>query len=136
MQKFEILDEQIAKLRSDLDEKSVELDIFRTKWEAATSEILLLQNQLTKAEEEVKNAQEECKKMRYEWQDFKTQRNLAVDEKESLLTMIERRNAELLTLREEKVEMSKKLDLAVKSKMAAIENAQEVESLRISLDYK
>lgn len=131
-----VLEDQIQSLQTEVSDKLKEIEDFKVKWDAATTEISSLQNQLKQAEEDVKNTQEECKKMKYEWQDFKTQRDLAVDEKESLLTMIERRNAELFALKEEKVEISRKLDGAIKSKMAAIENSQEVESLRISLEYK
>lgn len=131
-----LVDTAVEKLRKDLEGRLVEIEEFRIKWEAATVEIASLQNQLRTAEDDAKKANEACKKMQYEWQDFKTQRDLACDEKESLLTMIERRNSELTNLREEKAELAKNLEAAVIAKMTAMENIQEVESLRITLDYK
>lgn len=124
------------KTKFTIEEKSQIIEELRANFEAANAKITTLQEQLQAAEDDVRKANESCKKMQYEWQDFKTQRDLACDEKECLLSMIERRNTELNTLREEKSELTRKLDAAVKAKFAAIENSQDVESQRISLDYK
>lgn len=91
----------------------------------------------------LKDSQDNCEKLReknkqlqYEWQNFKIQRDQAIDERESLLQMVERRNSELSCLKIDLNDLMKQLESAVKAKMVALENSEEVESLKISLNYK
>lgn len=50
--------------------------------------------------------------------------------------MVERRNSELSSLKIDLNDTTKQLQAAIKAKMVALENSEEVESLKISLTYK
>jgi len=127
---------RVSELETALTQRLSEFDEIQEKYKESSEMVSRLEQLLETAQTEALKATEECKLMRYEWQDFKTQRDRACDEKDSLLSMIDRRNAELQSMRLAQTELRKQLDSAVKTKLAAIENSQEVESLQISLLYK
>lgn len=112
------------------------MDGLTIQLDSANAIIKDLEEKLENAEAKITKIEETNKQLQYEWKDFKTQRDLAVDEKEALMQMVERRNSEMLNLKSDLSELTAQLQSAVKGKLVALENAQEVESLKISLAYK
>lgn len=112
------------------------MEALNVKLELTNSTVSELEEKLKSAHDELAKIQGVNKQLQYEWKDFKVQRDLAVDEKESLIQMLDRRNSELDRIKSELNELSKKYQLAVKAKIVALQNSEEVESLKISLEYK
>lgn len=72
----------------------------------------------------------------YDNNDLRRQRNAAVDERDSVIRMVERRDSELQRLREDIKTLSTELSAAINAKCEALANAEEVESKRLALDFR
>lgn len=59
-----------------------------------------------------------------------------MDERNEALEMVERRNNEVRRLQEDLATLGSQLQAAVQSKCEALANADEVDSLKLSLEYK
>ena len=129
-------EKEIKILKDDFSKKNKTLEDTITKLDAINSEYKETLEKLQIAEQNGQKLYEQNKQLQCEWQNFKIQRDQAMDEKESLLQMIERRNSEISTLKVDLNDLSKQLQAAVKAKLIALENSEEVESLKISLTYK
>ena len=129
-------EKEIKILKDDFSKKNKKLEDTITKLDAINSEYKETLEKLQIAEQNGQKLYEQNKQLQCEWQNFKIQRDQAMDEKESLLQMIERRNSEISTLKVDLNDLSKQLQAAVKAKLIALENSEEVESLKISLTYK
>lgn len=68
--------------------------------------------------------------------EYRHQRNLAVDDRDEHLKMIQRRNAEVERLQLDIDTLSKQLQDAVNTKCEALAKAEEVASMRLTLEYK
>lgn len=131
-----ISDEDIKNFNQDLAGKQKSLEEVTSKLDLALVEINETQQKLQVAQDNVVKLQDRNKQLDNDWKNFKIQRDQAVDEKESLLQMVERRNSEVASLKIDLNNLNKQLQTAVKAKMVALENCEEVESLKISLSYK
>lgn len=80
--------------------------------------------------------QRACNKLEVEATEFRHQRNIAIDEKEELTKMMDRRNSEVARLKEEMDNLTKQLESAVTSKCEALAQIDEVASMKISIEYR
>lgn len=125
---------------SELEDKCIllvnERDGLFNKFEAATQTISELENQISISVSEVSKLQASCNKLEAEMADFRHQRNLAVDERDELLKMVERRNAEVERMQSDINLLSKQLEAAVSAKCEALAQADEVASMKLTIEYK
>lgn len=68
--------------------------------------------------------------------EYRRQRDLAVDERNEAVKMVERRNNELQRMQEDITSLTTQLQAAIQAKCEALAKADEVESLKLALDYK
>lgn len=113
-----------------------ERDGLFNKFEAATETISELENQVSISVSEVAKLQTQCNKLEAETADFRHQRNLAIDERDELLKMVERRNAEVERMQSDISLLSKQLDAAVTAKCEALAQNDEIASMKLTIEYK
>lgn len=113
-----------------------ERDGLHNKFEAATKTISELENQISISISEITKLQTQCNKLESETADFRHQRNLAVDERDELSKMVERRNAEVERMQSDINLLSKQLDAAVTAKCEALAQSDEVASMKLTIEYK
>jgi nucleoprotein TPR len=68
--------------------------------------------------------------------DFRRQRDTAVDERDSLQKMVDRRNTELRRMQDDVTMLNSQLKAAIDAKCEAIAKYEGVQSLQVSLEYK
>lgn len=85
---------------------------------------------------EVSKLQETCNRLESSTSEFRRQRDLAIDERDGLTKMLDRRNAEIERLQTDVSTLSNQLNAAVNSKCEALAKMEEVSSLKVSLEYK
>jgi hypothetical protein len=68
--------------------------------------------------------------------DFRRQRDSAVDERDSLQKMVDRRNTELQHMHDDVKMLNSQLKAATDAKCGAIAKYEGVQSLQVSLEYK
>jgi nucleoprotein TPR len=68
--------------------------------------------------------------------DFRQQRDSAVDERDSLRKMADRRNTELQHMQDDVKMLNSQLKAAIDAKCGAIAKYEGVQSLQVSLEYK
>lgn len=106
------------------------------KSEAAGKTISELENQVSISVSEVAKLQAQCNKLEAEAADFRHQRNLAIDERDELLKMVERRNTEVERMQSDINLLSKQLETAVTAKCEAMAQSDEVASMKLTIEYK
>lgn len=67
---------------------------------------------------------------------YRQERNLAVDDREEAIQMVERRDTQLKRLQEDISVLNSQLEAAVKAKCEAIAKNDEIEGLKLELTYK
>ncbi|XP_054265547.1 nucleoprotein TPR-like isoform X3 [Macrosteles quadrilineatus] len=127
--KIQSLTEQIKLLEQEKEQ--VNSDVTSLKDELAEVQLNL---EATKNENE--KLEETIKKLESESLEYRRQRDLALDERNEALEMVERRNNEVRRLQEDLATLGSQLQAAVQSKCEALANADEVDSLKLSLEYK
>lgn len=68
--------------------------------------------------------------------EYRRQRDLAADERNEAVKMVERRNNELQRMQEDITSLTNQLQAAIQAKCEALAQADEVESMKLALDYK
>lgn len=68
--------------------------------------------------------------------DFRRQRDSAIDERDSLQKMVDRRNTELQRMQEDVKMLNTQLKDAINTKCEAIAKYEGVQSQQVTLDYK
>lgn len=68
--------------------------------------------------------------------DFRRQRDSAIDERDSLQKMVDRRNTELQHMQDDVRMLNSQLKAAIDAKCEAIAKYEGVQSLEVSLEYK
>lgn len=68
--------------------------------------------------------------------EFRTQRNVAVDERDALQSQVERRNAEVEKLRTECTSVNVQLQAAIATKFQALNDLGNIESREMTVEYK
>lgn len=85
---------------------------------------------------EISKLQTSCNRFEAETADFRHQRNLAVDERDELAKMVDRRNAELERMQSDIDMLSRQLESAVGAKCEALAQSEEVAAMKLTLEYK
>lgn len=123
-------------MKNDFETIKTENDQLKLKLEAATSTITELENQLSNTVSETTKLRETCNRLEKEVSDFRHQRNLAVDERDGLSKMLERRSGEIERTQSDLVTLTKQLEVAVAAKCEALAKSEEVAALKMTLEYK
>lgn len=77
-----------------------------------------------------------CSRLEAEMAQFRNQRNMAIDERDSLQRMVERRDGELQRLQEEMEQLKGQLEAAISAKCQLLAQADEVESMKLTIEYR
>ncbi|XP_022906241.2 nucleoprotein TPR [Onthophagus taurus] len=126
----------LSEITTELETLKTENNDVKIKLEAATATISELENQLSQTVSENNKLQEAFNRVEKEMSDYRHQRNLAVDDRDELQKMIDRRVNEINRLQTDFNMLTKQLEAAIAAKCEAVNRAEEVESLKLTLDYK
>ncbi|XP_075224314.1 nuclear basket protein megator isoform X2 [Lycorma delicatula] len=129
-------EEKLKKFSDELIETNKERDILRAKLNCIQDELNELKEKFSSAESELSKSQEKVRRLEEESSKYRQERNLAVDDREEAVQMIERRDAQLKRLQEDINVLSKQLENAVHAKCEAIAKNDEVEGLKLELSCK
>ncbi|KAK3915190.1 Nucleoprotein TPR [Frankliniella fusca] len=129
-------DEKTQTLERQLQECQVDLENTKTSLYNTDAELKVFQTKVEELKNELSTLQESVKHYESENNDLRRQRNEAVDERDTLTRMVERRDMELERLREDIKTLSSELSSAINAKCEALANSEEVESKRIALDFR
>lgn len=129
-------EQNLSELKDQYVTVTSEKDDLFEKFEAAKATINELENQVSISVSEISKLQTSCNKLEAETADFRHQRNLAVDERDELAKMVDRRNAELERLQLDIDMLSKQLESAVSAKCEALAQSEEVASMKLTIEYK
>lgn len=113
-----------------------ECEALRAKLKVATNTIEEQEVQLLAFRNDINKLHNQFNTLEAETADYRHQRNLAVDERDEHLKMIQRRNGEIERLQSELNIITKQLESAVNAKCEALAQADEVASLKVTLEYK
>ncbi|CAG9816022.1 unnamed protein product [Phaedon cochleariae] len=113
-----------------------ESELLKSRLEVATKTIEEQESQLSTLTAEINKFHTRCNALEAETADYRHQRNLAVDERDEHLRMLQRRNAEIERLQTDINSLTKQLESAVNAKCEALSQADEVASMKITLEYR
>lgn len=126
--------------RTENEQKMAELtekyqDEF-AKAQNANSNIENLREQLNEARQEVVKVTESLKRYESESVEYRKDRNGVIDERDSLMKMVERRNFEVERLEADIKSLKQQLQSAINSKCEALAKYDEVQHKEVNLDFK
>lgn len=104
--------------------------------EAASTSITELETQVSNLSAELIKLQARSNQLESEAADYRHQRNLAVDERDEHIKMMQRRNTEIEHMQLEIATLTKQLADAVNTKCEALAQADEVASIKVTLEYR
>lgn len=130
------VESNLSEIKEQYVSLSNERDDLLEKHDAATKTITELENQVSLSVAEITKLQSTCSRLEAEMADFRHQRNLAIDERDELLKMIDRRNAEVERMQADIEILTKQLTAAVSAKCEALAQADEVASMKLTIEYK
>lgn len=113
-----------------------ERDSLNEKLESTRLTIQELESQLQTTVQDVARYQMSATQMEIEMAEFRKERNLAVDEKDELAKMLERRNHEIERLRSDVTTLTNQLENAVAAKCQAMATSEEVASKKLALEFQ
>lgn len=128
-QNLQTLENELADFKSKYEDCQSKLDV-------ATKTITELESQISLCTAEVSKLQETCNRLESTTAEFRRQRDSAIDERDSLTKMLERRNAEIERLQADTSMLSTQLNAAVNAKCEALAKSEEVSSMKTTLEYK
>lgn len=123
-------------MENNLSDVKTKYEESECKAEGAQRTIHELETQVSTCTAEVSKLQETCNRLESSTAEFRRQRDLAVDERDSLTKMLERRNAEIERLQTDVTTLSGQLNAAVNSKCEALAKMEEVSSMKLTVEYK
>lgn len=123
-------------MENNLSEVKTKYEENESKVEGAQRTIHELETQVSTCTAEVSKLQETCNRLESSTAEFRRQRDLAVDERDSLTKMLERRNTEIERLQTDVTTLSGQLNSAVNSKCEALAKMEEVSSMKLTVEYK
>lgn len=106
------------------------------KLELSEKELEELQKKTQSSQVEFTKLQNLVQRLEQESIDFRQQRDSAVDERDSLQRMVDRRNTELQRMQEDVKMLNSQLTAAINAKCEAIAKYEGVQSQQFALDYK
>ncbi|XP_050308541.1 nucleoprotein TPR isoform X2 [Anthonomus grandis grandis] len=104
--------------------------------EAAAASISELENQVSTMSADVIRLQTQANQLEEEAARFRQERNLAVNERDEHVKLLQRRTFEMERMQMDLNTLEKQLEDAVKAKCEALANADEVKSMKLTLEYK
>lgn len=113
-----------------------ECEALKAKLNVATNTIEEQELQLCSLRNDINKLHAQCNSLEAEAAEFRHQRNLAVDDRDEHLKMIQRRNGEIERLQSDLNTITKQLESAVNAKCEALAQADEVASMKITIEYK
>lgn len=130
----------IDEFRTDYEQKIVELtekyqDEF-AKSQSAQSCINELRDQLNESRQEVVKMTESSKRYETEIVEYRKDRNGVIDERDSLMKMVERRNFEVERMEADIKSLKQQLQSSINSKCEALAKYDEVQHKEVNLDFK
>ncbi|KAF7268978.1 hypothetical protein GWI33_017962 [Rhynchophorus ferrugineus] len=125
-----------TELKEQNESVQTENEALKARLEAASTSITELESQVSKLSAELIKLQSQSNQLEAESAEFRHQRNLAVDERDEHLKMIQRRNAEIERMQLDVNTLTKQLEDAVNTKCEALAKADEVASMKVTLEYK
>lgn len=133
---FFLTEKDLLEFQDKHDELVNENVSLSCKLAASSETVSELETQLSSSVTEVAKLQRACNKLEIEATEFRHQRNIAVDERDEAMKMIERRNSELDRLKSEMESLTKQLENAIAAKFDALAQIDEVASMKITLEYR
>lgn len=131
-----VLEETLSELQTKHEILISEYETLKNKLENARLTISELESQLLTSVQDVAKYQSACNQLELDVAEFRKQRNLAVDEKDELVKMMERREAEIERLRSDIASLSSQLENAFAAKCQALASSEEVASKKLALEYR
>lgn len=126
--------------RQDYDQKLAELtEKYQeelSKAQSAHACIGELREELNEARQEVLKLTETIKRNETEMLEYRKDRNGVVDERDSLIKMVQRRNFEVERLEDDVKELKKQLQSAINQKCEALSKYDEIQHKEVTLDFK
>ncbi|XP_049818451.1 nucleoprotein TPR isoform X3 [Aethina tumida] len=129
-------EQQIKDLQDQYANTTAENERYLQKNLVMEKSLTELQNQISMLTKDNSLLQTKCNKLDTETADYKNQRNEAIDERDRLISLLQTRDTELERLRTEMASLNKQLDSAVKAKCEALAEAQAVDSMKLTLEYR
>lgn len=125
-----------TELKEQNESTQTENEALKARLEAASTSITELETQVSRHLAELVKLQAQSNQLEAEAAEFRHQRNMAVDERDEHLTMIQRRNAEIERMKLDLETLTKQLEDAVTTKCEALAKADEIASMKVTLEYK
>ncbi|CAH0546355.1 unnamed protein product [Brassicogethes aeneus] len=129
-------EQTVKELTEQHENTKLDNEKLKGRLEAAAKSIEEYENQISIMTSEVSKLQVQSNKLEAETAEFRHQRNLAVDERDEHLKMIQRRNTEVERMQSEITTLTQQLEAAVNAKCEALAKSQEVDSMKITIEYK
>ncbi|XP_019755756.1 nucleoprotein TPR-like isoform X1 [Dendroctonus ponderosae] len=129
-------DKSSTELKEQNDVISSENEALKARLEAAGSSITELENQVSTLSAELIRLQTQANQLESEAAQYRHERNLAVDDRDEQLKMLQRRTGEAEMLQLDIETLTKQLEDAINTKCEALAKAEEVESMKLTLEYK
>ncbi|KAK7873764.1 hypothetical protein R5R35_005762 [Gryllus longicercus] len=129
-------EQAVSALELKVGEKELECKELNTKLEATIKELDDIKGKWQELQSETSTLKDQINRLEAENNAFRLQRNAAVDERDDLLKIVERRNAELNHLQEDYRSLSSQLQTAIAAKCEALVKSEEVETQRLNLEFK
>lgn len=108
----------------------------KRRFESATTTISELELQISQLTNDVTKLQSTSNRLESEAAEYRHQRNMAVDDRDEKLKMLQRRDAEIERLQADLSTLTKQLEGAVNAKCEALAQADEVASTKLRLEYR
>ncbi|XP_063920607.1 nucleoprotein TPR isoform X2 [Zophobas morio] len=125
-----------ADFKVQLDAVTKENEELKLRLGTAANTISELESQIAQITNDVTKLQSTSNRLEAEAAEFRHQRNLAVDERDEHLKMLQRRNNEIERLQADLSTLTKQLEGAVNAKCEALAQADEVASMKLRLEYR
>ncbi|XP_044737126.1 nucleoprotein TPR isoform X2 [Chrysoperla carnea] len=129
-------EQQIQELNNQLTEFKEKYELEKSNLEAATQNISQLENQVEQLRHDISKLNESRQQAEHNAAEFRRQRDEAVDERDSMQAMLERRTTELERLQTDFKSLSEQLQAAITAKCEVLAKSEEVESMKTNLEFR
>ncbi|CAH1134187.1 unnamed protein product [Ceutorhynchus assimilis] len=126
----------LTEVKAQVETVKGENENLKARLAAASVSINELESQITTMSAELTRLHTYSNKLEADTADFRHQRNLAVDERDECFKMMERRKSELERMQMDLDTLTKQLEDATRTKCEALAEAEEVKSMKVSLEYR
>ncbi|XP_044260460.1 nucleoprotein TPR isoform X2 [Tribolium madens] len=125
-----------AESQAQLETLKKENEELKRRLEVATATISELESQISQLTNDATKLQSTANRLEAEAAEFRHQRNMAIDERDEHLKMLQRRDSEIERLQADLSTLTKQLEGAVNAKCEALAQADEVASMKLRLEYR